>query len=143
VARGQRIIPGWLRERTRFCAACLVLSLMLACAAVVINRGCTAYSVPDGSGGIAERTRSDGDIKRAEKVIVVVGGLVIVVAAFCLVHAAVTSATRPRRGYCRHCGYDLTGLMSGRCPECGTVLKGRYPTALDRRDGRKYGDDAP
>jgi hypothetical protein len=28
---------------------------------------------------------------------------------------------RPRRvpGTCRHCGYDLTGNVSGLCPECG------------------------
>ena len=22
-------------------------------------------------------------------------------------------------GHCRRCGYDLTGNLSGRCPECG------------------------
>ena len=22
-------------------------------------------------------------------------------------------------GHCRHCGYNLTGNISGRCPECG------------------------
>ena len=25
-------------------------------------------------------------------------------------------------GHCRHCGYDLTGNVSGRCSECGTVV---------------------
>ncbi|MEE8171219.1 MAG: hypothetical protein V3T70_11795 [Phycisphaerae bacterium] len=25
-------------------------------------------------------------------------------------------------GRCRHCGYDLTGNVSGRCPECGTII---------------------
>jgi hypothetical protein len=27
---------------------------------------------------------------------------------------------RQRPGFCRECGYDLTGNVSGRCPECGT-----------------------
>ena len=27
---------------------------------------------------------------------------------------------RLRRGHCEHCGYDLTGNVSGVCPECGT-----------------------
>ena len=27
---------------------------------------------------------------------------------------------RPRPGHCRSCGYDLTGNVSGVCPECGT-----------------------
>ena len=26
-------------------------------------------------------------------------------------------------GYCRNCGYDLTGNVSGRCPECGESVK--------------------
>jgi len=25
-------------------------------------------------------------------------------------------------GHCRKCGYDLTGNVSGICPECGTVV---------------------
>jgi hypothetical protein len=29
---------------------------------------------------------------------------------------------RPPRGRCRRCGYDLTGNVSGRCPECGDTL---------------------
>ncbi len=36
--------------------------------------------------------------------------------------AAVREAVRRRRdrhGRCRSCGYDLTGNVSGRCPECG------------------------
>ncbi|MBN1511548.1 MAG: hypothetical protein JXB13_05995 [Phycisphaerae bacterium] len=33
--------------------------------------------------------------------------------------------TRSTRGpnRCRHCDYDLTGNVSGRCPECGTEIK--------------------
>lgn len=37
---------------------------------------------------------------------------------------ALWPATRPWPGSglraCRHCGYDLTGNITGRCPECGT-----------------------
>jgi hypothetical protein len=25
-------------------------------------------------------------------------------------------------GHCRNCGYDMTGNVSGRCPECGTAV---------------------
>ncbi len=31
----------------------------------------------------------------------------------------------PPSGLCRHCGYDLTGNTSGRCPECGTPIHGK------------------
>jgi hypothetical protein len=30
---------------------------------------------------------------------------------------------RPQSGHCRRCGYDLTLNVSGRCPECGTVIE--------------------
>jgi rubrerythrin len=26
------------------------------------------------------------------------------------------------RPLCRECGYDLTGNLSGQCPECGTLI---------------------
>jgi hypothetical protein len=29
---------------------------------------------------------------------------------------------RPRYGHCQACGYNLTGNVTGRCPECGTVI---------------------
>jgi hypothetical protein len=32
---------------------------------------------------------------------------------------------RPRPGYCRRCDYDLTGNVSGVCPECGTPIPRR------------------
>ena len=28
----------------------------------------------------------------------------------------------PKPGHCRKCGYDLTGNVSGRCPECGAKI---------------------
>ncbi len=30
-------------------------------------------------------------------------------------------------GYCKKCGYDLTGNVSGICPECGTPVKAGKP----------------
>lgn len=30
---------------------------------------------------------------------------------------------RRRRGLCVQCGYDLTGNVSGRCPECGQAIR--------------------
>ena len=32
-----------------------------------------------------------------------------------------------RIGHCNSCGYDLTGNLSGVCPECGTALHTRVP----------------
>ena len=31
-------------------------------------------------------------------------------------------------GHCQHCGYDLTGNVSGRCPECGTPVSNEKAT---------------
>jgi hypothetical protein len=33
---------------------------------------------------------------------------------------------RHRPGICLTCGYNLTGNVSGRCPECGTGIKGQH-----------------
>lgn len=35
---------------------------------------------------------------------------------------------------CRHCGYDLTGLKSPRCPECGKLLTPRSRSAPSREE---------
>jgi hypothetical protein len=34
---------------------------------------------------------------------------------------------RTRQGLCRRCGYDLRGINTERCPECGTRLRLRRP----------------
>jgi hypothetical protein len=48
--------------------------------------------------------------------------------------ADLAARRRNRRGLCPHCGYDLTGLESGVCPECGKQRP--RPAAL-------YSADAP
>ncbi len=35
-----------------------------------------------------------------------------------------------RAGLCRHCGYDLRGITSARCPECGTIVDASTPSPL-------------
>ncbi len=42
---------------------------------------------------------------------------------------------RPRPGCCKACGYDLTGNVSGRCPECGTPTASRMRRLLVRLVG--------
>lgn len=37
--------------------------------------------------------------------------------------------SRPRRGHCAKCGYNLTGNEIGVCPECGTPATNREDTA--------------
>ena len=56
-------------------------------------------------------------------------------------HALLISAViyqirkRLRKGYCVACDYDLTGNVSGRCPECGTPIAAE---AVDQ-EARKTG----
>ena len=38
-----------------------------------------------------------------------------------------------RRGACRYCGYDLTGNVSGICPECGRVFGPRQPSDAKKK----------
>lgn len=38
---------------------------------------------------------------------------------------------RVKSGHCYSCGYDLTGNVSGRCPECGSAVAKRGPAAAD------------
>lgn len=47
-----------------------------------------------------------------------------IIAALLLLSAPqfLTARRRHRPGLCKRCGYNLTGNVSGRCPECGTVI---------------------
>ena len=37
---------------------------------------------------------------------------------------------RPPKGHCQTCGYDLTGNVTGVCPECGAPTRGRPLSGL-------------
>lgn len=41
---------------------------------------------------------------------------------FAFIHGSVRRRLRLRRGLCIKCGYDLTGNVSGACPECGKAI---------------------
>jgi hypothetical protein len=49
-------------------------------------------------------------------------------AALCFLAFLSTKRREPEPGHCRACDYDLTGNVSGRCPECGTVVPTEKPT---------------
>ncbi len=42
-------------------------------------------------------------------------------------------------GHCRRCGYDLTGNLSGRCPECGVAISvsREVETGQNKKRGRQ------
>ncbi len=48
------------------------------------------------------------------------GFAVITVPYLLSVPSSLVARSRRRRGLCLKCGYDLTGNVSGVCPECGT-----------------------
>ena len=58
----------------------------------------------------------------------VVGGLVFGILAWVLLSGATVIRMRYwplyPSGHCAHCGYNLTGNVSGACPECGTAFTG-------------------
>jgi hypothetical protein len=41
--------------------------------------------------------------------------------------ARISAASRYPDGACQKCGYDLTGNVSGRCPECGAAVPPNVP----------------
>lgn len=44
---------------------------------------------------------------------------------FAIIRVVQRRSQRP--GFCARCGYNLTGLTSGRCPECGTPVRNAQP----------------
>ena|GEM_PF-2132305 len=48
---------------------------------------------------------------------------------FLLLMAIYLHKHRPRKGHCAVCNYNLTGNVSGRCPECGTPIAAGTETA--------------
>jgi hypothetical protein len=65
-----------------------------------------------------------GDFKRmASTAFVILAGVAVPEAsAVALLFRRPWPWRREKFGVCRHCGYNLTGNVSGTCPECGTAM---------------------
>ena len=50
--------------------------------------------------------------------------VLVIVAAIGISFSMLRRLRRARPGCCNSCGYNLTGNVSGRCPECGTAISG-------------------
>lgn len=57
--------------------------------------------------------------------------------SFSLMRGPVLRLRRRRKGLCVRCGYDLTGNITGVCPECGTPIR----SCTDRNGSAVTGDD--
>ena len=57
-------------------------------------------------------------------VLAAVGGCAVMAWIYLVeIRGAIRNWWRRRAGRCLHCGYDLTGNVSGICPECGTPVQ--------------------
>jgi hypothetical protein len=54
-------------------------------------------------------------------VIALAGTAAVMVPLWVLIYPAELREERRARGQCPQCGYDLTGNVSGVCPECGAA----------------------
>ncbi len=60
--------------------------------------------------------------------VVLLGAVTLILSAvvFNIIHRAFVESWRQRRRmlhFCEYCGYDLSGNISGVCPECGTRIE--------------------
>ncbi len=60
------------------------------------------------------------------------GWAVILLFGIYPVFALVRYRRRPKPGHCTKCGYNLTGNVSGVCPECGTKIESREMSRVGR-----------
>ena len=60
-----------------------------------------------------------GELARVEYAPII--ALILVLPVYVLVIRTIIRR-KPEQGYCQNCGYNLTGNVSGVCPECGTPI---------------------
>lgn len=61
--------------------------------------------------------------------------LLAVYPSLAFIRGPVRRYRRRRRGLCARCGYNLTGNVSGVCPECGAKAQSKRPDAADTDQG--------
>lgn len=77
-----------------------------------------AFGVFSAGAGIAELVGFN--VPRLVKFAFLLAGLTLFTLVLCRKRIRLVE---PRGTYCRECGYDLHGLMDGRCPECGKGIE--------------------
>ena len=84
--------------------------------------------------------RTDYSARSRRPYALMAGGMAVIVDTpiwLCTVLLAIPTALlwwcdrrrRPGEGCCQECGYNLTGNVSGRCPECGSLLPSGSPAS--------------
>ena len=110
-----------------------MLSITLTFGAVLINRNVTRGRTFGEYGDPKEIKQFEQRVADKQTRTLACGAVLVTLAALWLGWNVRATFRRPRRGYCPRCNYDLTGLLSDRCPECGRPLIGRYRMRLDAR----------
>ncbi len=79
---------------------------------------------------------SGGQVVRVPRVFPWWAWLIVVPCAFIVIYGVYVEFTRQRvtEGGCPNCHYDLTGNVSGVCPECGTPIKPDGQEITERKE---------
>jgi hypothetical protein len=101
----------------------LVLALWMVGGVVAIAlRIAFLAATGHGADAVSEFTPRD-----AERLAIFVLGLYLFLSGRWVIGRLTRGLAWPGGGTCPKCGYDITGLESSRCPECGTKLPAKGP----------------
>jgi hypothetical protein len=71
----------------------------------------------------------DGCFRKHPVPLLPLAGLLLIYPAGHTFVAVLRKTRRRHEGLCKNCGYDLTGNLSGKCPECGILIRTQSPSA--------------
>lgn len=110
--------------------------------------GFHAWMWPTGPAWAAAANRNDPDATALNRIGLTLPGIdcyavEVPLWSLLLFFGAATWLLRSKRiapGHCTRCGYDLTGNVSGRCPECGSAVSGSPVNGIARADAEVKDD---